>query len=82
MDWSDLVRKVSLNPARILGLNKGNLGVGKDADIVIIDPDKKWVVTREGFVSKSKNSPFIGRELTGLVECTIFQGNIAYGIHS
>ncbi len=78
LDWSGLVRKISFNPARILGLNKGNLGIGKDADITIVDPDKKWVVTREGFVSKSKNSPFIGCELTGLVEYTIYNGAIAY----
>lgn len=82
LDWSDLARKMSLNPARILGIDKGNLGIGKDADIIIVSPDKKWIVTKEGFVSKSKNSPFIGCELTGLVELTICQGDIAYGIHS
>ncbi|MFH1398437.1 MAG: dihydroorotase [Candidatus Omnitrophota bacterium] len=78
LDWNYLVRKNSLNPARILGLNKGNLGLGKDADIIIVDPDKKWTVTREEFISKSKNSPFIGRELIGLVEYTIYNGAVAY----
>ncbi|MBU0504323.1 MAG: dihydroorotase [Candidatus Omnitrophota bacterium] len=78
LDWSGLVRKNSFNPARILGLNKGNLGVNKDADIVIVDPDKKWIVSRETVVSKSKNSPFVGRELTGAVEYTIYSGEVVY----
>jgi dihydroorotase len=51
---------------------------GYDADITIIDPDREWTVTREGFVSKSKNSPFIGRKLTGTVEHTICNGKAVY----
>ena len=78
LDWSDLVRKLCLNPAKILGIDKGTLGTGKDADIVIVDPQKEWTVTKEKFVSKSKNSSFIGKKLKGIVECTILQGKIVY----
>lgn len=78
MDWLGLARKTSLNPARILGIDKGNLAVGKDADIVIIDPDKEWIVEKKNFISKSKNSAFLGWKLKGQVEYTILQGKIAY----
>ncbi|MDD5596016.1 MAG: dihydroorotase, partial [Candidatus Omnitrophica bacterium] len=44
IDWSDFVRKISLNPAEILGLKKGNLKTGADADLIIVSPDKEWVV--------------------------------------
>ncbi|MCL2743526.1 MAG: dihydroorotase [Planctomycetaceae bacterium] len=66
LDWATLVEKMSLNPARILNLHsKGSLQAGKDADITIIDPNVKWTVTKEGLHSKSKNSPYLGWELTG-----------------
>jgi len=78
LDWMDLVRKMSTNPAEILGLDKGTLSVGKDADIIIVDPQKEWVVEKTGFLSKSKNSAFLGRKLQSEVEYTICKGRIAY----
>jgi len=78
LDWSGLVTRMSVNPSRILGIDKGSLTPGKAADIAIIDPDKEWIVEKGGFVSKSKNSPFIGMKLKGLVEYTICDGKIAY----
>jgi len=78
LDWTALVQKLASNPAKILGIDKGTLGVGKDADIVIVDPQKNWVVKKENFVSRSKNSPFIGRSLCGVVEYTICGGKIVY----
>ncbi|UCB56742.1 MAG: dihydroorotase [Candidatus Omnitrophota bacterium] len=78
LDWKGLVRKLSVNPAKILGINKGSLGKGSDADIVIISPQKKWTVQRDKFLSKSKNSPFIGRTLKGVVEYTICGGKVAF----
>jgi len=74
LDWSNLVMKMSLNPSRILGINKGTLSVGADADIIIVDPEKEWVVQKEKLLSKSKNSPYIGRKLKGFVEYTLCQG--------
>ncbi|MDP2905788.1 MAG: dihydroorotase [Candidatus Omnitrophota bacterium] len=78
LDWRQLAAKMSLNPSRILGINKGALIVGRDADIVIVDPDKEWVVRKEDFISGSKNSAFTGRKFKGVVEYTICNGKIAY----
>lgn len=78
LSWADAVRKMTYNPARILGLSGGTLEEGSDADITIIDPDKKWTVKKEEFRSKSKNSPFIGWELSGKVRCTILGGRVVY----
>lgn len=78
LTWTDLVKKMSFNPARILGLNKGTLSVGADADIVIVAPDDEWMVRKEDFWSKSRNSPFIGRRLKGLAVTTIYKGKVVY----
>lgn len=78
MDWPGLVEKLCLNPARILGVNKGSLGAGSDADIIVVSPDREWAVNKEGFLSKSKNSAFLGKKLTGTVDYTVFSGKIAY----
>ena len=78
LTWSDLVCKLSLNPSRILGLDKGNLAPGKDADLIIVDPNKQWTVGKESFISKSKNSAFLGAQLQGEVEYTFCKGEIAY----
>jgi len=79
LDWAGLARKMSLNPARILGIEKGTLSKGSAADIVVVDPRKEWVVESKAFASKSKNSAFIGRRLRGAVEYTLFSGKIVYG---
>jgi len=78
LDWKALAEKTSFNPAKILGINKGTLSVGADADIVIVDPDKEWLVERSNLVSKSKNSAFLGRRLKGVVEYTLCAGKVAY----
>ncbi len=73
----ELVMKMSVNPARILGLEgKGHLGVGADADITVIDPELKEIVDVNRFASRAKNSPFNGWELTGLPVVTIVGGQI------
>lgn len=72
---SELIRKMCANPARILGLNKGTLGVNKPADLIIIDPDEEYTVDVSRFQSKSKNSPFDGFKLSGVVYYTIVKGN-------
>ena len=76
LDWSKLVVKMSLNPSRILGINKGTLSIGADADIILVDPHKEWLVKKENFLSKSNNSSFLGRRLKGFVEYTICQGKV------
>lgn len=78
LGWPELVRKLCLNPARILGIDRGALSPGSPADIAVVDPDKEWVVEKKALVSKSKNSAFLGRRLKGVVEYTICNGKIAY----
>lgn len=78
LDWPGLVKKFCLNPAKILGLDKGTLKEGVVADIIIVDPDKEWQVLKEEILSKSKNSCFIGRRLLGAVEYTILDGKIMF----
>ncbi len=74
--WNDMAEMMSNHPAHILGLNKGTLSEGRDADITIIDPDEEWVYKREDIRSKSKNSPFIGWKFKGRVKYTIVEGRL------
>lgn len=78
LNWATLARKLSLNPAKILGINRGSLKVGAEADLVVVSADKEWVVEKERFISKSKNSAFLGKALTGVVDYTILSGKIVY----
>lgn len=79
LTWDRLIKKISFAPSEILRLtNKGRLSSGADADIVIIDPNKKWEFEKETIISKSKNSPFIGRTFKGCAVVTICGGKIAY----
>lgn len=75
---SQAVRKLTINPATILGINKGDLSVGSDADIVIADITKEFIVDRNKFESLSKNSPFNGWKLKGKILYTIAAGEIVY----
>lgn len=78
LNWTELVRKLALNPARILGINKGTFCPGADADIVILSPGKEWMPEKKDFLSKSRNSPFLGKKLKGSVEYTICGGKVVY----
>jgi dihydroorotase len=71
---ADLVAKYTVNPARLLNLNKGTLSAGADADVTILDPDREWIFRAEGSASKSKNSPFSGWKLKGKAVATIVGG--------
>jgi dihydroorotase len=71
---------MSANPASILGLkNRGRMGTGRLADLVIVDTGAVWKVEPARFRSKGKNSPFAGRELHGRVLMTIHRGKIVFG---
>ncbi len=73
-----LAAKMSLNPAKILGLDKGRVQVGKVADLTIVDLNKEYTVRVEDFASKGKSSPFQGWSLQGKVEVTIVGGKVVY----
>ncbi len=69
-----MIAKYTVNPARLLNLNKGTLGVGADADVTVFDPDVEWIFTPESSASKSKNNPFFGWQLKGKAIATIVGG--------
>lgn len=73
-----MAEKMSYNPARVLGIDKGSLEPGKTADIVIFDPEKTYRIDAAQFASKSRNTPFQGREVTGAVRMTIAGGAVIY----
>jgi len=73
-----LAEKMSAAPARILGLEGGEVAEGKVADLMIADLDDEWTVEPEKFVSKGKNNPFKGYKLFGTVKYTIVDGEIKY----
>ncbi|MEK7850838.1 MAG: dihydroorotase [Deltaproteobacteria bacterium] len=68
------IEKLTINPARTIGLNKGTLSVGADADIAVIDLDGEWIVDPAQLKSKSKNTPFAGWKMKGKVAATIVGG--------
>ena len=80
IDYLNLVRLTSYTPAKILKIDNktGSIEVGKVADITVFDPNEEYIYTKEMIVSKSKNSPFIGKKLKGKVKYTIVNGKIVY----
>ena len=75
---SCLSEHMSDKPARLMNLCKGKLLRGYDADIVLVDPDRKFVLSAEDMVSRGKNTPFIGKELFGDVVMTLKKGEKVY----
>lgn len=73
-----MAEKMSYNPARIVGIDKGDIEPGKVADIVIFDPKKEYTIDKNEFASKSKNTPFHGRKVTGKVMYTVVGGKVVY----
>jgi dihydroorotase len=80
LDWSQAIAKMTINPARILGLSKGTLAIGADADITIIDPDVNWTVDPAKFRSKSTNTPFGGWNLQGRADTVIVGGRVKFSV--
>ncbi len=80
LDWPGLVVKLTVNPARILGIDKGTLRSGADADVTIIDPDVAWTIDVTAFRSKSRNCPFDGKQVRGRAVRTIVGGKTKYAL--
>lgn len=79
MTMMQMAEKMSYNPAKILGLkDKGSVGEGKIADLVIFDAEKEYKIDTSTFVSKGKNTPFHGYPVKGEVAGTIVDGKIVY----
>ena len=73
-----MAEKMSYNPAKILGLEKGVVEEGKAADLVIFDAQKEYIIRPEEFYSRGKNTPFAGKKVKGMVMATIADGRIAF----
>ena len=78
MDLPTLVRRMSEMPAKIFRLPGGTLAPGSAADVVVIDPKIQWTVRPAEFFSKSRNTPFAGRELRGRADMTIVRGQVVF----
>lgn len=78
LTYLDMVRLTSYGPAQILKIDRGEIKIGKVADLCIFDPNKEYVYTEDMIVSKSKNTPFIGKKLKGQVKYTIVNGRIVF----
>ena len=78
LSWSQALEKMTINPARILGLPKGTLQPGVDADVTIIDPNLEWTVDPEELLSKSKNTAFGGWTLKGRAVLVIVGGRVKF----
>ncbi len=78
LDWPSFIAKMTINPARVLGIDKGTLSVGADADVTIIDPNMEWTIDAEKFYSKSRNCPYDGWKVRGRAVTTIVAGEIKY----
>ncbi len=78
LSYLDMVRLMSYSPAKLLNLERGEIKLGAVADITIFDPNIEYIYTKESIVSKSKNSPFIGKKLKGQVAYTIVSGRVVY----
>lgn len=78
MSLVDVIRKMTVNPAKILHLQKGTVALGADADLTIFDPDEEWTIDPNDFRSKGRNTPFAGQKVKGKVKYTIVGGQIIY----
>jgi dihydroorotase len=74
----DLVQRMSTGPARAFHLPGGNLRKGTPGDVTVFDPEERWTVDPGRFASKSRNTPFAGRELRGRVRLTVVGGRVVW----
>ncbi|MBI3179650.1 MAG: amidohydrolase family protein, partial [Deltaproteobacteria bacterium] len=72
------IERLTFGPSRVLGLSHGTLAAGAPADVVVLDPEGRFVLDSATNLSKSVNSPFWGQPLTGRVEVTILRGSVVY----
>jgi dihydroorotase len=76
LSLADAIAKMSVHPARLLGIEGGTLAVGSAADVSVFDLDAKWTVDPSRFRSKSRNTPFAGHTLQGRPMFTVVGGRI------
>jgi dihydroorotase len=78
LTWPQLIEKLTINPARVLGIDRGTLKPGACADVTIIDPNAEWTIEPERFRSRSRNCPFAGWKVRGRAATVIVGGEVTY----
>lgn len=78
LTWPEVIRKLTINPSRLLGIPKGTLRPGADADVTIIDPEARWTIDPAQFYSKSRNTPYGGWQVRGRAHTVIVGGEVRY----
>ncbi len=78
LTWPQLIEKLTVNPARVLGIDRGTLRPGAAADVTVIDPAAEWVIDPSRFRSKSRNCPFAGWKVRGRAHAVIVGGTVKY----
>jgi dihydroorotase len=76
LTWPQLIEKLTINPARVLSIDRGTLQPGADADVTIIDPMMEWTIDPTQFKSKSRNCPFAGWKVRGKAHAVIIGGEV------
>jgi len=80
MEWAELIRRMTSGPAGVLGIAKGTLKPGADADVTVFDPEGRWIVDTSEFRSRSRNCPYEGWEVLGRVTQTIVGGAVKFDL--
>ena len=78
ISMADMAAKMSYNPAKVLGIDRGVLAEGKVADLVIVNTSEEYAIDVDTFLSKGKNTPYHGRKVNGKVLMTVIGGEVAY----
>jgi dihydroorotase len=78
LTWPQLIEKLTINPARVLGIDRGTLKPGAPADVTVIDPTAEWVIDPHQFRSKSRNCPFAGWKVRGRAQTVIVGGEVKF----
>ncbi|MFL5580818.1 MAG: dihydroorotase [Gemmatimonadaceae bacterium] len=80
IDYTTLVQRMAVAPARTFGLQGGTLRRGGVADVTVFDPQAEWTVDASKFLSKGRNTPYQGKRLRGRAVCTVVDGRVVYGV--
>lgn len=78
IDLTDAIAALTSDPADIIGVDTGHLGIGATADVCIFDPEEHWLLQKSDLQSRGRNTPFLGWELPGRVRYTITGGKLVY----
>jgi dihydroorotase len=80
MDWPQLIALLTTGPAKVLGVDRGTLGAGAIADVIVISPDVEWTIDPAEFRSRCSNSPFGGWQVRGRVEQAFVEGQMVFSV--